>query len=52
MTDSNDDGIFSAATDEDTVTTYSHDANDRMLSESTSVDGAATDIGRPRTKNY
>ena len=43
INDTNHDGIFNAAVDRDEVTTYTNDANDRMLSESTVVDGAATE---------
>ena len=43
INDTNHDGIFNAAVDRDEVTTYTNDANDRMLTESTVVDGAATE---------
>lgn len=43
ITDTNHDGVFNAAVDRDEVTTFTSDANDRMLSESTVVDGVATE---------
>jgi RHS repeat-associated protein len=43
ITDTNHDGVLNAAVDRDEVTTYTSDANDRMLSESTVVEGVATE---------
>ena len=43
ITDTNSDGLFSTATDQDTKTIYTHDANDRVLTESVVADGSTSD---------